>query len=177
MTLSFQLNTLQSGNTYIKYFNSFPEDGAMKHDGLALTAALFCILQSSCIIPMPRSVESETREKVLNYNAVVVLNAVEHVILKEGFTIQDKDISGGILKARKSGKVAGDSMMVNAGKVRVFGFGMVFDTLNFTAKTEYLEPKKTRLGLSIDCGKWYAKNAIDKAFQEVETKLFLEDGK
>ncbi|HPJ38015.1 MAG TPA: hypothetical protein PK253_11440 [Spirochaetota bacterium] len=149
----------------------------MKYRIPVLTAVLLCLLHAACIIPVPRTVEIESREKVLPYSAVKVLSAVEHVITREGFTIQEKDIAGGLLTARKSGKVAGDSMTVNTGKGTLFGMAMVFDTLNFTARADNLAPKKTRLALSIDCKKWYAKNVIDKAFQEVETKLFLEDGK
>lgn len=149
----------------------------MKCNVPALAAVLLFTLHTACIIPMPRSVENETSEKVLPYNSAKVINAVEHVIKKEGFTVQQSDPEGGLLKAQKSGKVAGDSMTVNTGKGTLFGMAMVFDTLNFTARAHYLEPKKTRLALSIDCSKWYAKNVIEKAFQEVETKLFLEDGK
>ncbi len=135
------------------------------------------LLITGCLIPVPKSAESETKTRLIKGSQETVLAAVEATLVKEGFSITFKDERSGALTAMKSGKVAGDTVSAKTPKGTVIGFGMVLDKLTLRAQTARAAGGGTSLTLTVDSKAWYARNLLDKVFQEVEAAAFMKGGR
>ncbi len=140
-------------------------------------ASITLILCAGCLIVPVRQRTDETfdKEKILNYSRSAVINTLDAVIVKQGFTVTAKDAERGSLTAEKTGVITSDYGYTRFQKYCLFwGYGS-YGKVVLEARADYLEPKKTMFKMRTTPKSLGAGKIRDKTMEELELKLFLED--
>ncbi len=135
------------------------------------------ILCAGCLIVPVRQRTDETfdREKALKYSQGAVITVLDAVLAKQGFTVTAKDATRGNLVAEKTGVIDSDYGYYRFQKYCLFwGYGS-YGKVVLEARADFLEPKKTILRMRTTPKGMGAGKILDKTFEELELKLFLED--
>lgn len=143
-----------------------------------LAAASMMLFLAGCIVLPARSGGGDQGggkydlEKSLDFGRTAVINTLDAVLVKQGFTVTSKDAALGHLSARKTGLLASDYGYYRFQKFCfLWGYG-AYGTMLLDARAESEGPKKTRLGLNSTPD---APGTLKKTMEELELKLFLED--
>ncbi len=144
--------------------------------GKIAAAASLALLAGCLIIPSRQSASpgGYDREKELAYDRADVINALDGVLVKQGFKVEWKDPCRGMLSARKTGLLASDYGYNRFQKFCLFWGYASYGTMTIDARADDEGPRKTRLKLKATPQSF---RTIDTSIEELELKLFLNDGR
>ena len=149
---------------------------ALKSNKKGLMPAGMLFFLAGCIVIPARSSDVDKGgrfhvEKTLDYVRSAVINTLDTVLVKRGFTITSKDAVNGHISARKTGMLASDYGYNRFQKFCfLWGYG-VYGTMQLDANAESVGPGKTRLGLN---SAPKAPGILKEILEELEMKLFQE---
>ncbi len=136
-------------------------------------------LWAGCVV-LPRSAgpsDAATRSKTFAHGRIEVINALEPVLTKQSFSIKAKDPASGFLLAGKSGRIDSDYGYYRIQQYCLFWGYASFATIELSAHASETSPRSTSLTISINPAAAGTGKILDKTMEDLELRLFLQDGK